>query len=59
MEGRDKFEMNIGDEDSSDYNSLDIPLSLRFSQTASLGSNSPDNTMAMAIWQFPGSTVRI
>lgn len=47
MEGMDKFEMNIGNEDSRDYSSPDIPLSLRFSRSASIGSNPPDNTMAI------------
>ncbi|KAL8112080.1 hypothetical protein AgCh_019687 [Apium graveolens] len=45
MEGIGKFEMNVGDEDLRDYNSPDIPLSLRFSRSASIGSNARDNTM--------------
>ncbi|KAK1374504.1 transcription factor bHLH49-like [Heracleum sosnowskyi] len=57
MEGMDKFEMDIGDGDSRDYSSPDVPLSLRFSRSTSLGSNPPDNTVAIGRGDFLESSL--
>lgn len=43
----DNYEINIGDEDLRGYHSPDMPLSLRFSRSTSMGSIPPDNTVAI------------